>query len=243
MPRPAGRRGRQADDKAAATPEAAAEELRKAVQNPAASLISVPLQNNTNFDIGPYDRTQNVLNIQPVIPVHITKNWNLITRIIQPIVWQPYPDQSTGGELGFGDMNPTFFLSLFKPGKLIWGAGPTASGLHFTQFHTTALLLPHACGAPRWSQPPFQRHRRHHGTRHGLPGLQLADAQGQRNICRSAQAERGSSGVRNRMPCHVETQNLATVMADYEEPVQHSECEADISARCRASSHPFCRRS
>ncbi len=109
----------------APTPEEQAEALQKATQNPVASLISVPLQNNSNFSIGPYDRTRNVLNIQPVIPAHITKNWNLITRIIQPIVWQPYPNQPSGGEFGFGDMNPSFFLSPFKPGKLIWGAGPT----------------------------------------------------------------------------------------------------------------------
>ena len=74
--------------------------------------------------MGLYDRTQDVLNIQPVIPAKISKNWMLITRIIQPIIWQPYPDQPTGGEYGFGDMNPTFFLSPAKPGKLIWGVGP-----------------------------------------------------------------------------------------------------------------------
>jgi hypothetical protein len=56
------------------------EALQKAVQNPVASLISVPLQNNTNFDIGTFNRTQNVLNIQPVIPANISKNWMLITR-------------------------------------------------------------------------------------------------------------------------------------------------------------------
>jgi hypothetical protein len=99
-------------------------DLQKAVQNPVASLISVPVQNNSNFGVGPYDRTQDVLNIQPVIPAKISKNWMLITRIIQPIIWQPYPDQPTGGEYGFGDMNPTFFLSPAKPGKLIWGVGP-----------------------------------------------------------------------------------------------------------------------
>jgi hypothetical protein len=101
-----------------------AEELQKATQNPVANLISVPIQNNANFGIGPYDRTQNVLNIQPVIPSHISKDWMIISRIIQPIVWQPYPSDTTGGEFGFGDMNPTFFLSPAKPGKLIWGAGP-----------------------------------------------------------------------------------------------------------------------
>src|SRR5271170_1829248 len=102
-----------------------AEALQKAVQNPVASLISVPIQNNSNLNYGPYNRTQDVLNIQPVIPARISENWNLITRIIQPIVWQPYPNQHTGGEYGLGDMNPTFFLSPAKPGKVIWGVGPT----------------------------------------------------------------------------------------------------------------------
>ena len=101
--------------------QAADEALQKAVQNPVASLISVPLQNNTNFDYGPFNRTQDVLNIQPVIPINISKNWMVITRIIQPLVWQPYPNQNTGGEYGLGDMVPTFFLSPRKAGKLIWG--------------------------------------------------------------------------------------------------------------------------
>lgn len=109
---------------AASGEEAQAEALQKAVQNPVASLISVPLQNNTNFGVGNFNRTQDVLNIQPVIPLRLTEKWNLITRIIQPIVWQPYPSQTTGGEYGFGDMNPSFFISPAKPGKLIWGAGP-----------------------------------------------------------------------------------------------------------------------
>ena len=101
-----------------------ADELRKAIQNPVANLISVPFQNNTAFDIGPFSRTQDVLEIEPVIPVHITKKWMLINRIIQPLVWQPYPSQPTGGEYGFGDMNPELFISPTKPGKIIWGIGP-----------------------------------------------------------------------------------------------------------------------
>lgn len=108
--------------------------LAKAVQNPVASLISVPLQNNTNFDIGPNDRTQNILNIQPVIPVRVSKNWNLIMRIITPVIYQPsiasvvIPSNTPLnhlGTLGLGDMNPSFFLSPAKPKKLIWGVGPT----------------------------------------------------------------------------------------------------------------------
>jgi hypothetical protein len=111
---------------AAATDQekAATEELAKAVQNPVASLISVPVQNNSNFNVGDFNRTQDVLNIQPVIPTKLNEKWNLITRIIQPIVWQPYPNQNAGGQYGLGDMNPTFFLSPGKPGKVIWGVGP-----------------------------------------------------------------------------------------------------------------------
>jgi hypothetical protein len=66
-----------------------------------------------------------VLNIQPVIPLQLGENWNLITRTIQPIVWQPYANATTGGQYGLGDMNPSFFLSPAKPGKIIWGVGPT----------------------------------------------------------------------------------------------------------------------
>jgi hypothetical protein len=112
--------------KAPASP-ASGEALRKAAQNPIASLISVPVQNNTNFGIEPGDRVQNVLNIQPVIPTGISKNTNLIIRWITPITWQPLPAESPApevGKYGFGDMQPSFFLSPKKAGKLIWGAGP-----------------------------------------------------------------------------------------------------------------------
>ena len=98
--------------------------LAKATQNPVASLISVPLQNNSNFGIGSYNRTGDIFNIQPVIPMKLSDKVTLITRIIQPLVWQPDPSQPTGGQAGIGDMNPTFFLSPSNAGKLIYGLGP-----------------------------------------------------------------------------------------------------------------------
>jgi hypothetical protein len=110
------------------TPAAAtnSDALRKAAQNPIANLISVPVQNNNNFSVGPDNRTQDVLNIQPVIPTQLSENWNLITRIITPIVFQPTSSQPVNqGGYGFGDLNPSFFLSPAKPGKIIWGVGPT----------------------------------------------------------------------------------------------------------------------
>jgi len=71
--------------------EDADEALLKASQNPVADLISVSIQNHTNFGIAPYGRFQNVISLQPVIPLNLGENWMLIARIIQPIVWQPYP--------------------------------------------------------------------------------------------------------------------------------------------------------
>lgn len=67
------------------------EDLQKATQNPISSLISVPIRDNSNFGIGPFDRTQNVLNVQPVIPIRASENWNLIIRWITPVIWQPAP--------------------------------------------------------------------------------------------------------------------------------------------------------
>ena len=67
---------------------ASTEALQKATQNPVASLISVPVQNNNNFGINPGYRNQDVLNIQPVIPIGISKNWNLLVRWIAPVVYQ-----------------------------------------------------------------------------------------------------------------------------------------------------------
>jgi hypothetical protein len=111
------------------TPAAAANTnaLQKATQNPVSSLISVPIQNNSNFGVSPGDRTQDVLNIQPVVPLSISKDWSLVVRWIMPIVYQPVPNQPSTpetGAYGFGDMQPTFFLVPKKTSKLIWGAGP-----------------------------------------------------------------------------------------------------------------------
>ena len=91
--------------------EKGTQDLHKATQNPVASLISVPLQNNTNFDIGPLDRTQNVLNIQPVIPMRVSENWNLINRIILPLVYPARLDAAKRRHYGHG-RHQSYVLSL-----------------------------------------------------------------------------------------------------------------------------------
>ena len=102
-----------------------AEELARAAQNPVASLISVPFQNNTNFDVGPDEETQNVLNIQPVIPFDLNDDWNLITRTIIPIISQPGFAAGQSRTNGLGDIQLSVFMSPKQPtaGGLIWGAG------------------------------------------------------------------------------------------------------------------------
>jgi hypothetical protein len=106
--------------------EMSKEELAKLSQNPVANLISVPFQNNTNFNYGRLDGTQNILNIEPVIPVTLNKDWNLITRTIFPLLWQPgmVPGQDT--TFGLGDMQFSAFLSPSDSHGLIWGAGVIA---------------------------------------------------------------------------------------------------------------------
>ena len=100
------------------------EALAKAAQNPIANMISLPFQNNTTLNAGPEKQTQNVLNIQPVLPVKLDKDWNLITRTILPVISQPpfAPDQDRVN--GIGDTQVELFVSPGQPGKLIWGVGP-----------------------------------------------------------------------------------------------------------------------
>ncbi len=104
--------------------DADAEALAKAAQNPIASLISLPFQNNTDFGIGPDDETRNTLNIQPVWPFKLSDNWNLITRTIVPVISQPGLGTGESRVTGIGDTTFTAFFSPNNSGKWTWGVGP-----------------------------------------------------------------------------------------------------------------------
>jgi len=105
--------------------EMSAEELAKLAQNPVGNHVSVPFQNNTNFNTGPLSGTQNILNIQPVYPIEVDRDWNIITRTIMPLIWQPAFAPGQGDTFGLGDIQFSAFLSPASPGPggLIWGAG------------------------------------------------------------------------------------------------------------------------
>ncbi len=103
--------------------ELSEEELAKISQNPVGNLISVPFQNNANLNFGPEKRTQDILNIQPVIPISVNSDWNIITRTILPVIWQPAQGPDDSSASGIGDLQFNAFLSPASPGDWIWGAG------------------------------------------------------------------------------------------------------------------------
>jgi len=121
------------------------ESLAKAAQNPIADMASVPLQNNTDFNFGPEKETLNTLNIQPVYPVKLSDDWNLITRTIIPVVSQPGLSPGQDRETGLGDTTFTAFFSPRNSVDVTWGVGPV-------------LLLPtntdKRLGADEWGAGP-----------------------------------------------------------------------------------------
>ena len=97
------------------------EELAKKSQNPVSDLMSVPFQYNVYSGGALGNSTSSVLNIQPVIPHRLNKDWNLRTRIVYPLMSSPTPHGTVSGA---GDSTITFFLSPNKPGRGMVGFGP-----------------------------------------------------------------------------------------------------------------------
>jgi hypothetical protein len=142
-----------------------AAELAKKLQNPIASLVSVPLQNNWDFGIGAEEAMRYTLNVQPVIPISLNQQWNLITRTIVPVVYAESPVAGGDDTAGLGDILQSFFFSpkalvggwivgagpvLLYPsateknlGAEKWGAGPTAVVLKQQSGWTYGMLANH----------------------------------------------------------------------------------------------------
>ncbi len=97
-----------------------------------------PVSANEDFGYGPsHNGYKFTLNIQPVIPISLNKDWNLILRTIFPIVSQHdlfYVENvpkslhiiQNRSQDGLSDTTQSFFLSPKVPGPfgLIWGIGP-----------------------------------------------------------------------------------------------------------------------
>ena len=108
-------------------------EVNKELSNPISSIWSLTFQQNTywlTMPGGHAKRNQINLQFQPVLPVALTENWNLINRpVLQPLNSTPYINRS--GNLhrvtGFGD---TIFVTMLSPsdklvGNWLLAAGPT----------------------------------------------------------------------------------------------------------------------
>lgn len=122
-------------------------DLAKKLNNPVASLVSVPFQNNFDFGAGPSGNGfQYKLNIQPVIPFSLSEDWNLISRTILPFIHQN-DIIGTTTQSGLGDTTESLFLSPKNPGPggLIWGVGPDL----YLPTATESLL-----GAEKWGAGP-----------------------------------------------------------------------------------------
>lgn len=127
-------------------------QLREDAQNPIAKRISVPFQNNFFFGDGEREKTKYVLNVQPVVPVPVSNDWDLIVRPIVPIVDQPklFDAPDSHHAFGLGDINLQLYLSPSETvetplGRVFWGIGPS---LYFPSA-TDSLL-----GSDRWSAGP-----------------------------------------------------------------------------------------
>jgi hypothetical protein len=101
------------------------EEVRELARNPVADAIKVPLVEDIFFETGPYGRTSNSLQLQPVIPLQISQEFLLVPRVVATAVaYAPDVTQPSGGSTGLGDTILTLFITPAHTGKLIWGVGP-----------------------------------------------------------------------------------------------------------------------
>src|SRR6266550_5934189 len=103
------------------------EELAEKLNNPVASLISMPFQFNWDREFGPErDGHKFTLNVQPVVPAKLGSDWTLISRVIMPLVDQHISFLGDGSQSGIGDITGEFFFVPSKPGPggVLWGVGP-----------------------------------------------------------------------------------------------------------------------
>lgn len=121
--------GLSAPGRAQEAPADDAAALAQKLSNPVAALISVPFQFNFDGDIGPKvngerEGSRITLNTQPVIPISLNADWNMISRTIVPLIWQDRIVPAAGSQFGLGDTVQSLFFSPARPGGMIWGAGP-----------------------------------------------------------------------------------------------------------------------
>ena len=139
------------------------DDIAKESENPIGNLTVLPFENYTNFNVGPNKGTQNILEFEPVIPIHLNPDWNLINRAIIPVVWNPdlapfpsvpqafgptdysaflSPRNLTGGwTVGAGPIIQIPTATSQTVGSSVWGLGPTAVMVKTTEHIVAGLLV------------------------------------------------------------------------------------------------------
>jgi len=130
-------------------------DIAKESENPIGNLTVLPFQNLINFGVGPHHGTQNILEFEPVLPIHLNQDWNLINRAVIPVVWNPDLSPFPSVPQAFAPVDYSAFLSPRNPvngwtvgagpivqiptassptvGSSVWGLGPTAVVVHTSE--------------------------------------------------------------------------------------------------------------
>lgn len=140
-------RGADAAEEAEAGPEPAVArepsvtELARQDQNPITRFYVMRFEDNVQLGVGPHDEVVNFFRLQPLVPIRLTRDWTLLTRVVVPIVHQQWPRTTDG----LGDLSMATFLTPTRSDRFVWGLGP-------------ALLLPTATdktlGTEKWAAGP-----------------------------------------------------------------------------------------
>ena len=139
------------------------DDIAKESENPIGNLTVLPFENYTNFNVGPNKGTQNILEFEPVVPVHLNQDWNLINRAIIPVVWNPDLSPLPSVPQAFAPTDYSAFLSprnlaggwtvgagpivqlptATSPtvGSSVWGMGPTAVVVHTSEHIVAGVLV------------------------------------------------------------------------------------------------------
>ncbi len=133
-------------------PKASEDDIARESENPIGNLTILPFENYTNFQVGPNKGTQNILEFEPVVLFHLNQDWNLITRAVIPVVWNPDLSPFPSVPQAIAPTDFSAFLSPRNPvngwtvgagpivevptatsptvGSSVWGGGPTAVVVH-----------------------------------------------------------------------------------------------------------------
>ncbi len=120
-------------------------EKAKILQNPLAVKTSLTLQESIGFNVGPENKTGNVVTAQPILPFRLTPEWNVLTQTTLQFISLPSISPDEGHINGLGDATLYAVLSPNRTAEWLWGLGAAFQ----IPTHTNASL-----GTDKWGVGP-----------------------------------------------------------------------------------------